>query len=218
MYYLHNSTDLGFAFKNRGSIDVGVGVEQIEILNDRIKQIPEIKETISKYFPLLPISIYSKWAEKIFNIEGKQVNSEMYIESSQISEQYVKFYELELIEGEFLEDGDSEKHVLINESVAKIFGWDKAVGKTFNNYVVKGVMKNIYNFSPTIAAKPFIFHSPYVNRKNLPIISFKYDEGSWKTCMEKIRKILEKEFPNRLSEYRFYEHFNMEEEYNNYLK
>jgi ABC-type antimicrobial peptide transport system permease subunit len=215
MYYLH-STDLGFALKNRGSIAVLVRFAQIEILNDKIKQIPEIKETITGYFPLLPI--YSRSSEKILDWEGKQRDAEMDIESSRISEQYAKFYEFELIEGDFLRDDDDRKHVLINESAAKAFGWNKAVGKTFNNYVVKGVMKNIYNFSPTIAAKPFFFHSPDIADTKRPMILFKYDEGSWKTCMEKIKKIVEKEFPDRLYEYRFFEYYSMEEEYDKYLK
>jgi hypothetical protein len=215
MYYLHG-TDLGFALKNRGSVNVGVEFAQIEMLNDKIKQIPEIKETITGDFPLLPI--YLRSGDRISDWEGKQGDAEpILIESCQISKQYVKFYEFELIEGEFLEDGDDERYVLINESAAKALGWDKAVGKSFgnglnNSYVVKGVMKNIYNFSPTIAAKPFFFQSPNIGDIKRRMILFKYDEGSWKTCIEKITKIVEKEFPNRLSEYKFYEHYSMEEE------
>jgi ABC-type antimicrobial peptide transport system permease subunit len=42
---------------------------------------------------------------------------------------------------------------------------------------------------------------------------FKYNEGSWKTCLKKINKIVEDEFPNK-----FYVYYNAEEEYNKYLK
>jgi ABC-type antimicrobial peptide transport system permease subunit len=168
----------------------------------------------------------SRTTGTISNWDGKQGDGEdIKIEYSYISEQYARFYEFELLEGEFLRDDDDEKYVLINESAAKAFGWDKSVGKSFYNpnlsktgqCVVKGVMKNIYNFSPTIAAKPFYFQFPNrgpVKRSHFPDILFKYEEGRWKTCMEKITKIVEEEFPHKPH----LGYYNLEEEYNKYLK
>jgi ABC-type antimicrobial peptide transport system permease subunit len=215
MYYLH-STDLGFSFKNRGSINVEIAPEEIEILNDKIKQIPEIEETLTKHSPMLPIGVGS--VDGISNWDGKQGDATINIRCTQISEQYAKFYELELIEGEFPRDDDDEKYVLINESAAKAFGWDKAVGKSFgynNNNMVKGVIKNVYNFSPTFAAQPVYYLRPGSNRvpSSETYILFKYDEGSWKTSIERIQKIVEKEFPNR-----FVEYYSTEKEYDKYLK
>jgi hypothetical protein len=127
MYYLHNSADLGFSFKNRGSV-MWIPFSQIDALNDKIKQIPEIKETLPGY-PLLPIRSFNSM---ISDWDGKQIDDErINIESIRTSEQHFKFYEFELIEGEFLRDDDDEKYVLINESAAKAFGWDEAVGKSF---------------------------------------------------------------------------------------
>jgi ABC-type antimicrobial peptide transport system permease subunit len=214
MYYLHSTTDLGFSFKNRGSVNVPH--TQIAALNDKIKQIPEIKETITEYPPLLPVYVRSN--DIITDWDGNPGNvKQISIFTEGFSKQYAEFYEFELIEGEFLRDDDNEKYVLINESAAKIFGWDKAVGKSFgdkfNRRVVKGVVKNIYNFSPTLAVEPFYYHR--LNKKRSTIL-FKYDEGSWKTCMEKINKIVEKEF-SKLP-YFYYSFSNMEEEYDKYLK
>jgi hypothetical protein len=51
MYYLHN-TDLGFAFKNCGSmhlLSADFMRDEIKVLNDKIKQIPEIEEAITGY-------------------------------------------------------------------------------------------------------------------------------------------------------------------------
>jgi ABC-type antimicrobial peptide transport system permease subunit len=111
-------------------------------------------------------------------------------------------------------DDDDKKYVLINESAAKTFGWNKAVGKSFGNFVVKGVMKNIYYFSPTVAARPVYYNNkPDAWAEQRPDILFKYAEGSRKTCIAKIRKIVEKEFPNI-----HYSFSSMEEEYNKYLK
>jgi ABC-type antimicrobial peptide transport system permease subunit len=213
MYYLHGS-DLGFSFKNRGVIEIRIAPEQIEVLNDKIKQIPEIKETLTGHAPLLPV--FMGFSESTSEWEGKQGDGRINLNITVMSERYARFYDLELIEGEFLRDEDDKKYVLINETAAKAFGWDKAAGKTFSNYyIVKGVVKNIYNFSPTIAAKSCFYLRPNNDKMRIPApyILFKYDEGSRRTCMEKIRKIVEKEFPNR-----FYEYYDTEEEYNKFLK
>jgi ABC-type antimicrobial peptide transport system permease subunit len=218
MYYLHNSADLGFSFKNRGSINVSISFDKKEVLNDKIKQIPEIKETIIGLGPLLPAFHVSNVVMVISEWEGKQGDAEhVNISSIFVSEEYAKFYEFELIEGEFLIDDDdfmveddNDKYVLINESAAKAFGWDKPVGKSFDRFVVKGVMKDIYYLSPTITAKPFFYRRPFYI--DYSYILFKY-EGDWKTCIKKIKEIVEKEFPNR-----YYFFFSMEEEYDKYLK
>ncbi|MDR1170798.1 MAG: ABC transporter permease [Prevotellaceae bacterium] len=217
MYYLHNSVNLGFSFKNRGSVEVGI--EEIEVLSNKMKQIPEIKETVTGHFPLLPIR--GKMNDMISDC--KQDGKGIEIEYKHISEQYAKFYEFKLIEGEFVRDDDDEKYVLINELAAKAFGWDKSAGKSFcslitgEQYIVKGVLKNIYNFSPAIAAEPCYFQLPNsgrIKRSHYLDILFKYEEGSWQTCMKKITKIIEKEFPHKS----YLSYCNMEEEYNKYLK
>jgi ABC-type antimicrobial peptide transport system permease subunit len=220
MYYLHNSADLGFSFKNRGSINVFYQQQFLEVLNDKMKQIPEIKETIIGV-PLLPLQGISNTS--ISDWDGKQGNVEsIRIFTKRFSEEEAKFYEFDMIEGEFFSNkryiipSNKLTEVLINESAAKIFGWDKAVGKSFwqdecNGFVVKGVVKNIYKLSPTIAARPFFYHPPNI----MPAASvlFKYEEGKWKTCMKKIKKIVEEEFSHK--DYSF---FNMEEEYDKYFK
>jgi ABC-type antimicrobial peptide transport system permease subunit len=211
MYFLH-SADPGFSFKNRGSVNINITPEQIAVLNDKMKQIPEIKETLTGHVPLLPGSV--RITLEAYNWDGKQEDAPIAIEWAAASEQYAGFYEFELIEGEFCRDDDDEKYVLINESAAKAFGWDSSVGKSFNNCVVKGVIKNIYSSSPATASIPAYYKR---NKDNFPIkspyILFKYGEGSWKTCVEKIRRIVEKEFPDSLSEY-----YSEEEEYNKFLK
>jgi hypothetical protein len=186
---------------------------RLDVLNDKIKQIPEIKETLTGYEPLLPIhtfnTVISYW-------DGKRGNAEhIRMESMRLSEPQAQFYEIELIEGEFAKEGDDEKYVLINESAAKTFGWDRPVGKVFNDgynrrCVVKGVVKDIYCLSPTITAKPFFYrHSHYFT---MPCILFKYG-GDWEICLKKIKKIVDEEFPNGEHSYS-----SMEEEYDKYLK
>jgi heme/copper-type cytochrome/quinol oxidase subunit 2 len=212
MYYLHSS-DLGFAIKNRGA--VRVDIDQTDVLNNKMKQIPEIKETLLGQPLLQTFDI----AHQISDWDGKQIDAEpTNAVHFWFTEQYAKFYEIQLVEGEFLRNDDDKKYVLINEAAAKFFGWDKAVGKSFSTngykYVVKGVVKNIYNYSPTYAARQFYYsNKPEFEVRGAHFILFKYDEGSWKTCIDKINNIIKEEFPNKFCEYH-----NEEEEYNKFLK
>jgi ABC-type antimicrobial peptide transport system permease subunit len=223
MYYLHN-TDLGFAFKNRGSIYIKsmlAEFEKVKVLSDKIQQIPEIEMVISGYRPLLPAESNGYYAS---DWDGKPEDAGMMeMANVYISEQFVEYYELEVVEGEFLSDNDGEESLLINESAAKIFGWDKAVGKLLNGKRVKGVVKNIYNSLPTVAAKPFCYTRPRVfyNRftgKNQsqdenPYILIKYNEGTWKICLDKIQKIIAEAYPDTVPAI-----YSAEEEYDKNLK
>ncbi|MDR3245930.1 MAG: ABC transporter permease [Prevotellaceae bacterium] len=213
MYYLH-TTDLGFAFKNRGSVSIFWG-KDINVLHDKIKQIPEITETLNGFYPLLPLPGrgsygFSEWDDKPEDADW--IN----IECIHVSEQYAAYYEFKLIDGEMLNDNDNKKFVLINESAAQAFGWKEPVGKSFGGYTVKGVVKNMYIFAPTNSARPVLFNYP--DKDNgvtfYPSLLFKYSEGTWKSCKKKIEQIVKTEFPD----IGHAEIFNTEEEYDKFLK
>ncbi|MDR1154559.1 MAG: ABC transporter permease, partial [Bacteroidales bacterium] len=216
MYYLHN-TDLGFTFKNRGSA-LSYGIDA-DIVRDKLQQIPEITEIVTDHLPLVPPiepfgNSFDNWDDKP---EGaKHVDMKMI----GMSEQYSKYYELETLEGEMLNDSDDETAVMINESAAKAFGWHKAVGKSFDRYRVKGVIKNAYNAAPTISVLPHFYVRPDVINNWLakagepnPWMLFSFREGTWKTCRDKIEEIFRTEYPESWIEVR-----NTEDDYDVYLK
>ena len=160
MYFLHHSGELGFSFKNRGSITV-YG-ENNESVADRLKQIPEIVEAVDvrNIGPLLPQ--YSR-SNKEFDVWDEQpVNAALIsLEQVTVSPEYADFYDFRLVTGQMLTEDDPETMVLLNEEAAKAFGWYEPVGKHFGGqYTVKGVIKNIYNFAPTIAVKPAFYLKP----------------------------------------------------------
>ncbi|MDR1172779.1 MAG: ABC transporter permease [Bacteroidales bacterium] len=215
MYHLHH-TDLGFSFKNRGCV-VSYDVDA-DIVRDKLRQIPEITETVTGHPPLTPrrymmaMSV-DTWDDKPENLE--------YVNISQMnmSEQYFKHYELEMVEGEMLNDSDDKRgDVVINESAAKAFGWKSAVGKSFGSgFRVKGVMKNAYNAAPTVSVPPHFYHHAeafrWARKPETPWTLFKFREGTWETCRDKIEEIFRKEYPQSQRDIR-----NTEDEYNVYLK
>jgi ABC-type antimicrobial peptide transport system permease subunit len=210
MYHLHN-TDLGFAFKNRGAIVISGETEKtdVSVLENHIKQIPEVKETVSGLLPLIPLNFrrglyIKKWDDKPENA------GDILCEDCQISENFVAFYELKLAEGEMLRDGDDKNQTLINESAVKMFGWQNATGKKFDHYTVKGVLKNIYSFSPIISAKPLLYTLKSGSNQT---VLFKFDDETWKICTDKIKRLIKENYPNITA----YQLSNTEEEYDKFL-
>jgi hypothetical protein len=219
MYHLHN-IDLGFAFDNRGAVHFYTTFDNVSAMNDKIRQIPEIEETVAGYFPLLPIMSsasysFKAWDDKPQGAKGFTLNK------MNISEAFARYYELKLIEGEMIDETFTETDAMINESAMKRFGWNTAVGKSFGKYKVRGVLKDISNQSPTASAQPCYYIAPETwtsddgvyKSDELPCILLRYRKGSWKTCREKITKIVEAEFPGVGTAF-----YNAREAYGNYMK
>jgi hypothetical protein len=216
MYYMHNA-DLGFAFKNRASIRIN-GMKLDETFENHLKQIPEVTETVvTGLHNLLPNRLItgfdiSEWDDK--SDEAKM----FYLMEINMSVNYESFYEFQLLKGNMLTDDESGRNVLINESAARIFGWDTPVGKSFQwkniKYTVKGVLKDVYNYTPAVSAKPMMFNRS--DRDNGVFILFGYMDGTWKTCKDKIERMIKEKYPEvNFSSIYIY---NSEEEYDKFLK
>jgi hypothetical protein len=222
MYFLHHTTELGFSFHNRGLITMSQGEAGGSVLENHLKQIPEITEiaNASEWTTLLPqggrmsYSIPS-WDDKPADVEN--VNVEYIYAPSE----YFRFYNLQLVAGEMLTDDDPEAFVVINESVVSAFGWDNPVGQQFvseympfdGKYVVKGVIKNIYNFAPTVPTKAIVFLKPLHFNTYYSKIMFRFQAGMWKSCKLRIEQMIKNEFPGVNAGLT-----NSEEEYDKYLQ
>jgi len=154
------------------------------------------------------------WDDKPADIES------ISLEQMYVSPEYTAFYDFRLVAGEMLTEADPDSVVLLNESAVKAFGWHEPVGKRFNEKMtVKGVIRDIYNFAPTVAAKPVYYMirpgNPNMNvSSGRAVVLFKYGEGMWKSCKEKIDNLLIRE---NIDISRVTIHY-AEEEYDKYLK
>ena len=218
MYFLHHTDELGFSFKNRGTLSIWTeGYDGV--MASQLKQIPEITEIVDAkgMVSLLPQNMRS--SQGIDSWDDKSADAErISMETIRVSPEYNSFYDFRLVAGDMLTDADPESLVLINESAVKVFGWHDPVGKQFNNkYTVKGVIKNVYNFAPTVAAKPVCYLRRSANENmwsDGTLVLFKYQEGMWKSCKKKIEEIIKKEN----IDFSRTNIFNSEEIYDNYLK
>jgi len=122
-----------------------------------------------------------------------------------------------------LTDYDPDSLVLLNESAVKAFGWYNPVGKQIDSKLtVKGVIRNVYHFAPTVEAKPVCYIKPpkqsgllRVSLASSTIVLFKYREGMWKASKGKIEQTIENNPNINLSSTRIY---SAEEEYEKFLK
>jgi len=220
MYFLHHTSELGFSFKNRGSLMTDG--ENSDVLANRLKQLPEITNAvdIEGMTNLLPMIF--RTSMRVTSWDDKPADEEVIsFEVMKVSPEYIAFYDFRLVTGEMLTDADPDSLVLLNESAVKAFGWREPVGKKFQNYTVKGVIKNVYNFAPTVQVNPaFYLKQPYrketmkmsdgtIIRTGTAIL-FKYHEGTWESCKEKIEQMK--------NEYSITNIFSSEEVYNKFLK
>ncbi|MDR2383149.1 MAG: ABC transporter permease [Prevotellaceae bacterium] len=222
MYHLRN-TDLGFSLKNHGCVQTPWSPPvDLKVLAGLLQQIPEIEkiaigDSMLEVFGGSPTTY--DWDERPKDME--QVS----LVQAQLNEDLSDLYEFQLVAGEMLTDNDSDDYVMINESAAKIFGWKDPAGKHFTGnykyqswssskiYTVKGVIKDIYRSSFSEPVSPMIFKHEAVS----PILCvlFKYREGTWTGCKEKITRILNEKYPDIVNDVRIYkEEFN----YDRYLK
>jgi ABC-type multidrug transport system fused ATPase/permease subunit len=221
MYFLHNSADLGIDFKNRGNIVMWFEGFDVGVLENHLKQLPEVTETLVSE-PLIPVM--GRSMRRVDDWDGRQDDAEkINIEDMQITEQYTDFYEFRLMKGEWINETDAENSVLINESAVKAFGWDEPMGKCFYQgsgndlitWTVKGVIKNIYNFAPTVQANPF-FYKKKERRNPENCVLFKYREGTWSICKSRIEHMIKEKYAD-IQQQNFFL-FNAEEEYDIHLR
>jgi len=231
VHYLHNNKDIGFEYKNRSYLHITAQADAHAIC-DKLRQIPEITDVVTDCEPLIPMG--SKTVSINFWDETT-VEQVVFMSQIRISEASAKFYGLQFIAGEALTDEDeqsifsevdrSESNVLINESAMKYFGWDKnnAVGKSFGHvrngerhktYYVKGVIKNVYNGSPTVEVAPVAYFHDYAELKGMRGILFKYSNRD--IAEAKIMELMKNEFPE-VSTYSL-NIYDAEETYEAFLK
>jgi len=220
IYFLHHANELGFSFKNRGSVMLWCdGV--YSVLENQLKQIPEITEMVDAVGMQNLIPQWVQSGRGIVSWDDKPVDAgSIYFEIMNVTPEYTAFYDFQLLAGGMLTDADPASSVLINESAVKAFGWHDAIGKRFDQFTVKGVIKDVYNFAPTTQPKPtYYMKRPQEESRGQEssTVLFKYREGTWKACKEKIEQIIKKEF-KEFTDLPFSGIFNSEEEYNKYLK
>lgn len=167
--------DIGFERENRSCYTLYNQTEdECESLLAFLRQQPEVEEVVTTTHPIYPISMTS--TRSLRPDDDPQIKEHMVVYQQRISDGFVRFYGLTLLQGRWLHEGE-ENAIMVNETLARIMGWKEPVGQTFLKATVVGVVKDFMNESPTAKARPYIFideivaertsHSKFKSTKHL---------------------------------------------------
>ncbi len=211
--FLLNSKELGLERHNVGVISsYGFGNVPFDAI---LAQMPDVTERLQGFYTPIPKMMFSTCT--LDEWEGKTDKEQrVSVESETINQAYVDFFQVDVLEGEMLNEKDGKETVVINEAAVKAFGWDKPIGKTLRMGVnevctVKGVIRDIYYNAPVHPVTPAVFFLP--ESKERGDFIFKFKEGTWNAVSQKLREEAYKGNPDR----ELYL-VNIEEVYDAYMK
>ena len=214
--FLQNSKELGLEKHNVGAILSIYGFENTPF-KEILKQMPDVTECLCGFSSPIPKSSFSSY--ELREWEG-QTDKEQRIklENETINQDYVDFFQIDVIEGDMLDEKDGQGVVVINEAAVKAFGWSQPIGKKiYLNEVctVKGVIRDIYYNAPIYPVIPAVFFLPKDNpgNGNRGPFLFKFKEGTWKAVYQKLQEEAHKDNMDAVLNL-----INMEDTYNEYMK
>ena len=195
------SNDIGFEMKNRMVWrDMVYNRDRQEDLVELIhflKQCPEVDTVFSHSTALYPLMVSTYLTLNPRN--NPDLKEPTRVDYVRITQSLIEFYGVKLVTGRWLDDGDIDfyesgnpypysRNILINETLAHLMGWEDPLGQTIDDCNVVGVVKDIYNQSPTTPAPPTLynFYPTAENIENMSYILVKYKPGKRKALMEKL--------------------------------
>ncbi|MEO8770318.1 MAG: ABC transporter permease [Ferruginibacter sp.] len=202
-----NKKDLGFDKNQVMTVIVNTGEDErgkISSMNNDFRSLPGIKSVGTAYgYPgSHNISL------NLFSVETKNGYADKGIESYNVDEHYFETLGIKILKGRnFSGPADTLHGLLVNEAMAKYFGWDEPLGKrikfpgdTSGNYVeVVGVFKDFNQKSLYNPISPLmLFYA-----QNCNIIQLKLNETNIKTSITKVAATWKKYFPQLPFEYKF---------------
>ena len=223
LLHLRNTDDRGMDIHNAAVITMN-SQTHIDAISDFLRSMPEVEEVAPRHNPLVKprgsMMLGTKeWEDMPAGAEDVSITIH------QEDTSFVNFYRLTILEGEMVTASSEKNDIVLNQAAVKALGWHEPIGKTFKRtydgetYRVVGVMKDFHTQAPTLPAQPEGFMYEYKLGGNFSFyfsekdnILFRYQEGTWKTCKQKIEAMLQTEYPDSRIELQ-----NTEEEYAKFL-
>lgn len=139
-----------------------------------------------------------------FKIEGKEDDYRTQVK--QIDGNYLDVFDLKLVAGQDLEDGDTAKGFLVNEKFARTVGYEpgEIVGKTIDMWGKKlpvvGVVKDFH----TVSLREPIEATLLMNRlRGYETLALQVNQSQIKTVVDKLKDSWEAAYPEHIFDYRF---------------
>ena len=219
--HLMQSADMGYRKHNIGyCYQFGMSESDVAAAREKLKSLPELDKVV---YGFQPTNSYRRYGYVYTDTTGFERENLMSITAIQANRAYLDLIEVKPIAGELFSDEESVNTVLINETLANLFGGaDQIVGKQIfvlrGPVTVKGVISDVCYFDPKTAAGPFIYEFQKegnvsgVNQPNTFLFSYK-DGIKWSELEKNILDIMTEIKP--VATYRI---VNMETDYMEYIK
>ncbi len=165
-------------------------------LRDRILQHPEIEDALmTKNLPFVT------FGGGMTNWEGGDPNEKISCRFNTVSYDFAKTLKIPVVNGrDFSRDfpGDIGKSCLINETAARVFGWDNPIGKKLNNnrLTVVGVLKNYIYKDMHNGIEPAILVLSDEQVSGEWTFAFRIQPGNEKKAKAILTEEFERSFPN----------------------
>lgn len=215
-----NHTDRIVERKGKGTLTIYNSASEASV-REEMKQIPVITGVLpGKHNAFIPSTgtyfcMIKEWDDK------PATSQEIHMQKVASGETICSYYRLKLLEGVMLKENDTKNKAMINETAARMFGWDDPIGKSFQyddstRMVIVGVIRDFCKEPPTASIKPMLFTTPewYISFSNGNVILFDFREGQWKECKMRIEALLKEKHPEIV----IHTLFSAEEEFDKYLQ
>ena len=193
--YLQNK-DLGFNKYNLLRAPVKTGA-----INE--EQINYLKETLAKNNDIISTS-FSKTAPfhsgNALDVSLNEYPKEKFrLRTHYIDADFIDTYEMKIVEGrQFSEELSTDKTngIIINEATKRLFGWENAIGKTFNNGKLKviGVVKDFNDYTLFKQIRPMAIRM-YQNTGDQLFVTIKVKGNNHFETRKYVNSLFNEEFP-----------------------
>ena len=180
------------------------------LLMDKLKAIPEISMVSLSN---MPPSSYSTWSGSMKYKDGKK-EIETNVEQIYGDVNYLKLYGLNLLAGTNLEQSDTVKSFIINETYAQLLGFrqpQQAIGKRLEwsgkQIPITGVVSDFHQKSFHETIKPLVISSlenTYLC-VNIALHPQNKNDKAWAIAIKKIEKAWKEVYPADDFEYQFFD-------------
>lgn len=208
---IHYSLNKDLGFKKNAIVyfktnDNETDTRKMDLLRNKLKAIPEIAMISLGY---APPSSGGSWSSTLKYNDGKsEIETDVQVKIGDTN--YLKFYNLRLLTGENVGDGDSVNGIIINEKYAQILGFttlQQAIGKYIKwdderLVPIIGVVANFHQGSLREPIKPLII-------ANWPAMAHTFNIAlnpagtSWKAAFLKMEKAWGEVYPEEDFSYTF---------------
>ncbi|UOY08070.1 ABC transporter permease [Muricauda sp. SCSIO 64092] len=182
--------------------------ERRDALKAELLKHPQIEKV--SFASSLPLNMQSQGVVDTW--EGNGGEEKLWIYRNYIDHDFIDLFEMSLVEGRNYSPEhptDSTVSIILNESAVKALGWESAIGKTFDNKQVIGVVED-FHFQPfNLAIEPMFLSLGTERRSAYGNIVIKTTMKDWDNSLAHVQRTLKTFLPKVPIEHRF-----MDESYN----